>query len=67
VFYVLINSAFVGERILNSVIFSDFDKVWNKCREILVQRHITAFLGYQLTDVRRHICELADGGQMQRS
>jgi hypothetical protein len=43
---------------------SDFNKIWNKCREIIVQRHVTAFRGYQLRDVRRHtcICELADGG-----
>jgi len=46
---------------------SDFNSVWNKCPEIPVQRHITAFGGYELSDVRRHICELADGEQIQRS
>lgn len=34
---------------------SDFNNVWNKCPEILVQREITAFRGCQLRDVRRRV------------
>ena len=56
-------TAGVNINVKNPSFFSDFDKVWKKCREILVQRHITAFREYQPRDVRRHICHLADGEQ----